>query len=101
MESAHVNLWELITDIASKPELHNSDKCKKILDQYPKVPGVSPFATELSLEVIDGVAWKIKAWDHNDSTNYVELSIDGSGNITITRGRKMPGDIYDTRTVQV
>ena len=89
---AYVNLWALITTVASL-DRPDSEKCRAI-----KVLNGPGFGTELSLEIVDNGTWTIEVFDHEDSDSKVTLAIQPNGNLTVTRCRTIH-DVCETRTV--
>lgn len=91
---ASVNLWQLITTVASK-DCPDTDRCKAIKSI------TSPrFGTELTLEIKETGVWVVEIFDHQDSRNKITLSINPNGFISVTRCRPLDSDISETRTVQ-
>lgn len=93
---AHVNLWELITTVANKTHrtLPNQEKCEEIQKACAQKPS---FASELSLEVEDGV-WTVKMFNHEDSDQHVTLRVLPNGGLSVTRGRTRD-DVREERRV--
>lgn len=90
---AEVNLWEIIGVVANSSELSRSDYCKAIKEMRgPR------FGTELTLEIADDGVWRVNVFDHNDTSQFVEMAINPNGFVTVTRGRSS-GDIHDKRTI--
>lgn len=95
IESSYVNLWELITTVASK-DLPNAEKCRKIQEVCGKTHN---FGSELSLEVFGTGGWQIKVFHHDsECPNEITLWISPSGNISVTKNIIENG-IGDRRTI--
>jgi hypothetical protein len=90
----HVNLWELITTVASKKDSSNSAECQAIKNY------IGPrFGTEYSLEIneLTGVQ-TLCVFNHEDHDVNVTLAIQPNGSLTVTRSRYSE-DIFETRKV--
>ena len=93
---AHINLWELITIVASENrDLPRREECEAI--QQACAAGKCSFASELSLEVENGM-WTVKLFNHEQSEEFVELRVSPGGRVTVTRGRTT-NDVYERREV--
>jgi len=92
MVEASVNLWELITTVASsKYDLPRSDACRDI--QNAKSNGQ---VSELSLDIESDGAWIITAFDHDYPQKMkVVLTVLPSGRLIIERTRPLAGEIVE------
>ena len=92
---AYVNLWQLITTVAStdKPDAKKCQEIQEICGRTHK------FVTELSLEVNEQGDWKVKLFDHENPEFYVELTITPQGKVKLTRNRLID-DMVENRTVE-
>ena len=80
---AHVNLWEVMTDVASLDK-QTSGKCKEL--QAVRNPR---FGTELSLDIDEKTGiWTVVVFDHEDHEQYVKLAITPMGDVKVSRGRR-------------
>lgn len=94
MNYAQVNLWELITTVATR-DLPRSTECKEIKDLCARTHS---FATELTLKVRDDGAWVVHLFSHGDSTDYITLTVERSGRCTVERNTDR-NDIQDSRSI--
>jgi hypothetical protein len=94
--AAKVNLWELITTIASrKDEPPNQDKCQAIKQEASQAIS---FGSELTLQVEHGF-WTVRIFAHDsDAERYVELQVSPRGQVTVRRCHEHEG-IKDTRSI--
>jgi hypothetical protein len=93
---ASVNLWQLITTVADKRnDSADADRCRAIQAIIGR-----RFGSELTLEIdAQTGVWCVKIFNHEDSTQYVEIAVHPDGYTSVERGRNLNPAVYETNKI--